>query len=86
MTFRYVNKIKLGMSFICRIEDIDPSTKFDLEMTFRYVNKIQLGYDFQIRLAKFDFEISFRYENKIRLGDDFQIRKQNSTWRCLLDP
>ena len=30
--------------------------------------------------------MSFRYVNKIQLGDVFQIRKQNSTWRCLLDP
>ena len=43
MTFRYVNKIKLGYDFYIRL------TKIELKMTFRYVNKIRLGYDFQIR-------------------------------------
>ena len=42
MSFRDVNKIRLGDTF-------SAETKFDLEMTFRYVNKIRLGDDFQIR-------------------------------------
>ena len=55
MTFRYVNKIRLGDVFQIRKQKptwkclLDTSTKFDLEMTFRCVNKIRLGDDFQIR-------------------------------------
>ena len=43
MTFRYVNKIRLGDDFQIRKQNSD------LEMSFRYVNKIRLGDDFQIR-------------------------------------
>ena len=46
MTFRYVNKIRLGDVFQIRKQN---SFRLDLEMTFRYVNKIRLGDDFQIR-------------------------------------
>ena len=49
MTFRYVNKIRLGDDFQIRKQNSTWETKFDLEMTFRYVNKIRLGDDFQIR-------------------------------------
>ena len=49
MTFRYVNKIRLGDDFQIRKQNLtwrcllDMKTKFDQEMTFRYVNKIRLG-------------------------------------------
>ena len=55
MTFRYVNKIRLGDDFQIRKQNLtwrcllDMKTKFDQEMTFRYVNKIRLGDAFQIR-------------------------------------
>ena len=68
MTFRYVNKIRLGDVFQIRKKfemTFRYETKFDLEMTFRYVNKIRLGDVFQIR----------------KLLD---LRKQNSTWRGIL--
>ena len=43
MTFRYVNKIRLGDDFQIRKQNSRCG------MTFRYVNKIRLGDDFQIR-------------------------------------
>ena len=55
MTFRYVNKIRLGDDFQIRKQNLtwrcllDMKTKFDQVMTFRYVNKIRLGDVFQIR-------------------------------------
>ena len=54
MSFRYVNKIRIGEDFQIRKQNspwrglLDTQTKFDLKITFRYVNKIRLGEDFQI--------------------------------------
>ena len=52
MSFRYVNKIRLGAVFQTRKQNsswrilLDPEIKLDLGMPFRYVNIIRLGEDF----------------------------------------
>ena len=61
MSFRYVNKIRLGDDFQMRKQNStwrclsDTSTKFDLEMSFRYVNKIGICDDVYIRKQNSDW-------------------------------
>ena len=80
MSFRYVNKIRLGEDFQIRKQN-------RLGDDFQIRKQNRLGDDFQIRKqnstwrclldtkTKFDQEMTFRYVNKIRPGDVFQIRK-----------